>query len=141
MQKELAGEAEVSEFTVVRAEGGMSIRPDTARKIAEALGISVADLMERPPVPLDEPLPAGQTKGPDPNAWGGEQDRPKPAMPDIAGHQHQVDIHEDDQGTEVTYTRRSFLDLYREIRAGKIAEDEAVKRFQRLADEESKHSA
>jgi hypothetical protein len=144
MQKELAGEAEVSEFTVVRAEGGMSIRPDTARKIAEALGISVADLMERPPVPLPEapqgPGPA-DAKGPDPDIWGEDEDRPKPAMPGTAGHHHQVDIREDDQGTEVAYTRRSFLDLYREIRAGKIAEDEAVKRFQRLADEESKHSA
>ncbi len=60
MQKELASAAEISEFTVLRAEGGTSIRPSTARKIADALEISVADLMERPPVPLGEAPPGGR---------------------------------------------------------------------------------
>ncbi len=54
MQKELAAEANVSEYTVLRAEKGVSLRVDSARKIAEALGVSVADLQERPPVPLGE---------------------------------------------------------------------------------------
>jgi transcriptional regulator with XRE-family HTH domain len=115
----------------------------TIAKIAKGYGVPVDELLEEP-VPLPEAPkagPADDRKGPDPDIWGEDEDRPKPAMPGTAGHQHQVDIREDDQGTEVTYTRRSFLDLYREIRAGKIAEDEAVKRFQRLADEESKHSA
>jgi len=54
MQKELAAEAKVSEYTVLRAEKGVSLRVDSARKIAEALGVSVADLQESPPVPLGE---------------------------------------------------------------------------------------
>lgn len=54
MQKELAAEANVSEYTVLRAEKGVSLRVDSARKIAEALGVSVADLQESPPVPLGE---------------------------------------------------------------------------------------
>jgi transcriptional regulator with XRE-family HTH domain len=54
MQKEVAKEAGVSEYTVLRAEGGLSIRPNTARKIAEALNITVADLLEDPPVPLEQ---------------------------------------------------------------------------------------
>jgi transcriptional regulator with XRE-family HTH domain len=51
-QRELAAEAGVGEVTVARIETGASVTPPTARKIAEALGVSVADLLERPPVPL-----------------------------------------------------------------------------------------
>lgn len=54
LQKELASEARLSEFTITRIESGDSIRPSTARKVADALNVSVADLMERPPVPLVE---------------------------------------------------------------------------------------
>jgi transcriptional regulator with XRE-family HTH domain len=43
---ELAG---VSEHTLSRIEHGASLRPSTARKIADALGVSVIDLMESPP--------------------------------------------------------------------------------------------
>ena len=53
-QKELSREAHVAEKTVARIELGDSVRPNTARKIADALGVSVADLLERPPVPLAE---------------------------------------------------------------------------------------
>ncbi len=51
-QRRLAAEAGVGEVTVARIETGASVTPPTARKIADALGVSVADLMERPPVPL-----------------------------------------------------------------------------------------
>jgi transcriptional regulator with XRE-family HTH domain len=51
-QRELAAEAGVGEVTVARIETGASVTPSTARKIAEALGVAVADLLERPPVPL-----------------------------------------------------------------------------------------
>jgi len=53
-QRELAAEAGVGEVTVARVETGASVTPPTARKIAEALGVAVADLLERPPVPLDK---------------------------------------------------------------------------------------
>ena len=60
MQKELAAAAGTSEYTVLRAERGTSLRVDTARKLADALGVSVADLLESPPVPLEEPVPLGE---------------------------------------------------------------------------------
>jgi len=44
----------VGEVTVARVETGASVSPPTARKLAEALDVSVADLLERPPVPLAE---------------------------------------------------------------------------------------
>src|SRR5215211_323374 len=59
-QRELAADAGVGEVTVARIEAGASVIPPTARKIAEALGISVADLLEHPPAPL---APARQEVG------------------------------------------------------------------------------
>lgn len=53
-QRELAGKAGVGEVTVARVETGASIRPNTARKIAGALGLEVSDLLARPPT-LAEP--------------------------------------------------------------------------------------
>jgi transcriptional regulator with XRE-family HTH domain len=58
-QRELAAEAGVGEVTVARIESGASVTPPTARKVADALGVSVADLLERPPVPLAEAPQAG----------------------------------------------------------------------------------
>jgi transcriptional regulator with XRE-family HTH domain len=56
-QKELAEKASVGEVTVARTEAGASIRPNTARKIAHALGREVSDLLQHPPAPagLEEP--------------------------------------------------------------------------------------
>jgi transcriptional regulator with XRE-family HTH domain len=56
-QRELAAEAGVGEVTVARIEADVSVSPPTARKVADALGVSVADLLERPPVPLAEAPP------------------------------------------------------------------------------------
>jgi transcriptional regulator with XRE-family HTH domain len=56
-QRELAAEAGISEVTVARLETGHSSTPRTARKIAKALDVSVADLLERPPVPLASAQP------------------------------------------------------------------------------------
>jgi transcriptional regulator with XRE-family HTH domain len=131
----LARRVGVAENTIYRIETAKRTPSmELLEKIARELRTEPAALLKEPAGPLAQaPQPeSGQAKGPEP------KDRP---MPGIAGHHHQVDISEGGQGTEVTYTRRAFLDLYREIRAGKIAEDEAVKRFQRLADEENKHSA
>jgi transcriptional regulator with XRE-family HTH domain len=51
-QRGLAADPGVGEVTVARIETGASVTPSTARKIAVALGVAVADLLERPPVPL-----------------------------------------------------------------------------------------
>jgi transcriptional regulator with XRE-family HTH domain len=65
-QKRLAEEAGVGEVTVARIEMGMSVSPSTARKIADTLGIHVADLLAHPPEPAAmvgkgrAPLAAGQ---------------------------------------------------------------------------------
>jgi transcriptional regulator with XRE-family HTH domain len=53
-QKELAAAARASEWTVARAEAGEEVRPTTARRLAEVMEVTVADLLERPPVPLAE---------------------------------------------------------------------------------------
>jgi transcriptional regulator with XRE-family HTH domain len=53
-QKDVGEAASVSEWTVLRAEGGKSVQPYIARRIADSLGVSVADLLENPPVPLGE---------------------------------------------------------------------------------------
>src|SRR5215212_8817727 len=72
-QKTLGEEAGVREETVARLEGGSSGSPTSARKIAKALDIEVADLLENPPVPLVEASPgsedvavAGRSKLPPP---------------------------------------------------------------------------
>jgi transcriptional regulator with XRE-family HTH domain len=60
-QRGLAAEAHVGDVTVARIEMGYSVTPSTARKVAEALGVEVADLLESPPVPLGQaPRPSGQ---------------------------------------------------------------------------------
>jgi transcriptional regulator with XRE-family HTH domain len=45
-QEELAQAAGVSRVTITRLEGGEDAFPQTARKIAAALGVSPAELME-----------------------------------------------------------------------------------------------
>ena len=49
-QVTLADKSGVAEHTISRIEHGASLRPTTARKLADALGVAVVDLMERPPV-------------------------------------------------------------------------------------------
>ena len=51
-QVSLAERAGVTQYTVLRAEHGENMRPSTARRLAEVLGITVSDLQEEPPVPL-----------------------------------------------------------------------------------------
>ncbi len=56
---EMVGErSEVAKNTVLRAEHEEDIRPSSARKIAQALGVEVADLIKEPEAPKAEaPLP------------------------------------------------------------------------------------
>jgi transcriptional regulator with XRE-family HTH domain len=49
-QVTLADKSGVAEHTISRIEHGASLRPTTARKLADALGVAVTDLMESPPV-------------------------------------------------------------------------------------------
>jgi transcriptional regulator with XRE-family HTH domain len=60
-QLTLADKSGVAEHTISRIEHGASLRPTTARKLADALGVAVADLMESPPVLAS----AGKAKAPD----------------------------------------------------------------------------
>jgi transcriptional regulator with XRE-family HTH domain len=61
-QRGLAAEAGISEVTVARLETGHASTPSTARKVADALGVSPADLMENPPAPLVEALRPGRSE-------------------------------------------------------------------------------
>jgi len=56
-QKELAAAARASEWTVARAEAGEEVRPNTARRLAEGMEVTVSDLLEEPPIPLGEEDP------------------------------------------------------------------------------------
>jgi transcriptional regulator with XRE-family HTH domain len=104
-QRELAAEAGVGEVTVARIETGASVTPPTARKIAQALGVRVADLLERPPVPLAE---ASQETGrPEIRAGRGDEPEEVPAP---------------------TYIRHNVLDrdVLERVARGELTVDEAM---------------
>jgi transcriptional regulator with XRE-family HTH domain len=50
-QSTLAALSGITEATISRIENGAPLRPSTAKKLADALGVSVVDLMNNPPVP------------------------------------------------------------------------------------------
>ena len=56
-QATLAAAAGMNKMTITRIERGEETSPETARKLATAMDITVADLLERPPVPLGEAAP------------------------------------------------------------------------------------
>jgi transcriptional regulator with XRE-family HTH domain len=74
-QRELSAEAGVGESTVPRIERGESVTPPTARKIADALGVSVSDLLESPPVPLASAPSASLSPDGEPDETGQEEKR------------------------------------------------------------------
>jgi transcriptional regulator with XRE-family HTH domain len=47
-QDDLAQRAGLTRVTVTRLEGGQPARPSTTRRLARALGVRVAELMEEP---------------------------------------------------------------------------------------------
>jgi DNA-binding XRE family transcriptional regulator len=55
-QETLAVLAGVAPHTICRAECGLDTRPSTARKLAVALDVSVADLIDDPPVRVEAKL-------------------------------------------------------------------------------------
>jgi transcriptional regulator with XRE-family HTH domain len=71
-QKELAGKAGVGEVTVARVETGASVRPNTARKIADALGLAVSALLAHPPT-LGAPAAPEAQASPTPEPESPEQ--------------------------------------------------------------------
>jgi len=110
-QRGLAAEAGVGEATVARIETGASVTPPTARKIAEALDVAVADLLERRPVPLAEASETG----------------PKPPR--------KIEVGVGDEPEDVPKPRKilhnaldddTWRDLLRRHKAGELSEDEAV---------------
>jgi transcriptional regulator with XRE-family HTH domain len=118
----LAYRCGVSPATIYRIESG-DRAPSMAllERIAHELRTEPAELLREEPVPkVSTPSETGLQVSPE-------------AMPGSSGHAHQVGVHEDEKGTEVTYTRRSFLELYREIRAGRLSEEDAWERFQQEA--------
>ncbi len=46
--RDVAAESGLTENTIVRAEHDRDIRPTSARKLAAALGVTVADLVQEP---------------------------------------------------------------------------------------------
>jgi transcriptional regulator with XRE-family HTH domain len=142
-QATLGERSGVAEHTISRIEHGASLRPTTARKLADALGVAVADLMERPPVPLgDAPQGTGQPerKGPDQDVWGDEEDRPKHSIPKSAGQHYQVENQDSlsvDDPTRVTIRKTSFFELMRELKANRLTEEEAWQRLREHGDERS----
>jgi transcriptional regulator with XRE-family HTH domain len=131
-QIELAARAGVARNTLNRIENGhlMPTAP-VIEHLAEALNVAPGVLFEEP-VPLDEAPreagPADDRKGPDPEEWGADEDRPKPPMPESAGKRIHVQI----EGGQVTITETAFLDLIRAARAGRLTDEDAR---QRLLDE------
>ena len=77
IQDELGEEAQVSKFSIVRAEHGANTRPDTARKLANALGVDVIDLMEQPPVP------AGKADAPEAGPAVQRSEETEAGQPDV----------------------------------------------------------
>jgi transcriptional regulator with XRE-family HTH domain len=113
---------------LLRAERGLTlVQASALSKIAEGYGVDVRELLLEEPVPLGEALgEAGQAvKGPDPAVWGPEETRPKPPMPESAGEHIHVQI----EGRQVSVTKRSFLDIARELREGRITPEDAWERI------------
>jgi transcriptional regulator with XRE-family HTH domain len=118
----------VTRGTLSELESGKRVAyMPTLSKIAEGYGVDVRELLLEEPVPLGEALgEAGQAvKGPDPAVWGPEETRPKPPMPESAGERIHVQI----EGGQVSVTKRSFLDIARELREGRITPEDAWERI------------
>jgi len=105
-QRELAARADVSDAVVPRIERGDATRPNTARKLASALDIEVADLMESPPVPL--------AKAPSTPPEAVEEE---PAAVLAGGLFDKEELQRYEQG-DLLNLKNELLDEYRELHPG-----------------------
>ncbi len=63
----LAEKAEVAKGTVLRAEHGEDVRPSSGRRIAQALGAELSDLIPDKPGRVEELVGAGKAEAPPPS--------------------------------------------------------------------------
>jgi transcriptional regulator with XRE-family HTH domain len=115
-QEQLAREAGLTWSAVQRLEAGKTTDPhySTLESIARVLGMTVEELV--------------LGKASTPPETGHEA-----AMPGPSGHAHRVQIAEDSEGTRVEVTKTSFFELMRDVKAGRLSEEDAWQRFQEEA--------
>jgi DNA-binding XRE family transcriptional regulator len=95
-QATLSESSGLSEFTIIRVEHGESLRPSTAKKLADTLGISVVDLMDSPPVA------AGKAEAPE--SGQPRSDSPKVRDPEL----RPIDLALDAARRQAVLTRQAF---------------------------------
>jgi transcriptional regulator with XRE-family HTH domain len=123
-QEETARRAGLTLKAVGEVERGEVRDPhfSTLSSIAHALGMTVAELVgeESARPKASAPRKTGRQVAPE-------------AMPGTSGHAHQVQIAEDSGGTRVEYTKTSFFELMRDVKEGRLSEEDAWQRFQEEA--------
>jgi transcriptional regulator with XRE-family HTH domain len=92
--------------------------------IAHALGTTVAELVG------EESEASGAKLG---KASAPPEPGHKVPMPGTSGHAHGVEIAEGDEPTRVEITKTSFFELMRNVKAGRLSEEDAWQRFQEEA--------
>jgi transcriptional regulator with XRE-family HTH domain len=144
-QAKLAGAADMGVSGISQIEtGARNPSAVTLSKIAEALGVGVADLFPKAnDRSLYEPTfndmlaeeRRADVKGPDESVWGAPQNRPRPEeqIPASAGHRIQVEIRGDlsTNSARVTITRTAFLDMLRRHGLADPAAKEVIEELQR----------
>jgi transcriptional regulator with XRE-family HTH domain len=98
-QAELSQRSGVSEHTISGVERGASLRVSTAKKLADALGISVVDLMDKPPV-----ASAGKAEAPESGQRSSRSDSPKVRDPEL----RPIDLALDAARRQAVLTRQAF---------------------------------
>jgi transcriptional regulator with XRE-family HTH domain len=110
----------------------------TLAKIARGYGVPVEDLLEEPALAgvgqgkADAPQDTGQPEDEAPEARAQLQEAARSGlpMPEPSGHAINVQIAEGSGPTRVKITRTSFFELMRDVKAGRLSEEDAWQRFQ-----------